>query len=162
MRVLLLAPLLVALLAGCLSSQDAPLDDIQSEDGAEALGPVVKLHEERFEGVAPAADPGIGAVQTFIPVPVPDGATRVLVTYNSTYTGLWPSYGVLFDAAGTERASSADACDAPLAPGALASYSCAFEVQRSVDAGEWTFRLAWQVGEVAEEYSVDVVVWGRA
>lgn len=157
MRVLLL--LLTALLSGCLADAGRTDDDLQAEPGAPAA--VRKVHEQRFEGTAPAPEPGKEAVYATFPVPVPQGAARVLVTYNTTYTGLGPSYGFLTDTDGTERASTGDSCASSLSVDVLESHTCAFEVRHGLEVGAGTFRLSFQAGEVAEAYSVDVAVWGR-
>lgn len=164
-RTILLASLLAAsLLAGCASdtdpgADDAALDGPETPDVAE---PIV-LFQDTFTGMLPAPEPGEAAVSHTHTVPVPAGATALTVDYETTYTGLWYSYVTILDPAGEEAANILDGCGfGGPAPGAMESYSCSFGLKRDLAAGDWTIQVAWQLGEVAEEYSILATVTGPA
>jgi hypothetical protein len=165
-------------LAGCLGGEagdegvetageaDAdPGDERASDDGDP---PIVVRNEATFEGIAPdpEGDP-TPYLQTYA-VTVPANATRIDVWHNATYTGNWPATVNLTDPSGERRSHTIEECDAidglvpPGQPAAQGSWSCHLDerARDTLATGDWQLRLAWQIGEVYEEYTLDVLVRG--
>jgi hypothetical protein len=115
--------------------------------------------EEQFTGMVPSPTVGFGALQHVYNFEVPANADRLVLVYSTVYTGLFSALVTLDDAQGNRVGSTFTECGIP-PPGAQASFSCGLELEGELPAGEWTTTLTWQVGEVAEEYQIDVQAWG--
>lgn len=146
-----------------------PLGDGNGEEDASRREPTV-VHEQTFEGMAPEpqAEPVTGPTHDAYKVTVPANATMIQVWQNSTYTGMWPALVRVYEPSGDERIANTDACnpsgdiDSPGHPGVMADWSCLLNAT-SVDmvpSGDWTIEVVWQLGEVYEEYTLDVLIWG--
>lgn len=116
--------------------------------------PIVIVYQNTFSGSVP-----VDGLQPVHPFPVPAGAVRVEVTYISQHIGLFTALATVSDPGG-QRISSSDACG--FGTSGQATDTCLMVVDDDVGAGEWSVGLTWQVGQVTEDYTFNVTVFGVA
>ncbi|MCA1818602.1 MAG: hypothetical protein ABR562_04345 [Thermoplasmatota archaeon] len=125
---------------------------------ARTYGVVVSQHFAGNSPIDPPTDPTAPFHYDF-PFDVPTGADHLVVYYNATYNGLFNGYGEILGTDGSDQGNSLDMCGIS-PPGAGATSSCLLEVVSALDAGTWHAHLVWQVGEVNEAFTFDVIAWG--
>ena len=151
-----LLALVVVLVAGCAQPDGGPAAPVEASEPAPPA-PVVVLATYRFEGLLPA-DGSTVARHAF---EVPANASELTLDYTSDYVGLFPAVATLVDLLDRERARSLDTCPVAVEPGAN-TRTCSMAVRIDVLEGPWTAQVQHQVGQVAEGYTLDIVVHGVA
>jgi len=122
----------------------------------------------RWEGTLPRPVPPNGTEDADRPIeaqcelPIGERARDANVTYNSTHTGRQNAVVFVYGPDGEVWETSEQAgCEySPLVPEIQADNQCRFAVA-GLEAGEWSFRLALQTGEVRQTVTLDMMVKGR-
>lgn len=120
-------------------------------------GPLALLLQESFSGSLPA-DGATTAAHTFT---VPAGGQRLVVVYTSDHVGLFSAVAEVFDPAGTSKLYSLDACSAGFDPPAAVT-TCEMVLEEPLEPGGWSGEVYYQAGQVIEDYTLDISVWGIA
>lgn len=116
----------------------------------------VVLADESFSGSLPAD----GATQGGHTVQVPEGGVYIRFTYTSDYVGMFPAVARLFDAHDNEVYYTLNDCDAPFLTEPVGPWTCVMEDAYEAPAGEWEMRVYYQAGQVIEDYTVRLEVYG--
>jgi hypothetical protein len=181
---------LALLLSGCSGSEDpgpaqdedlvdaAPADDNVTEnpladiadgnitdenetlpDGNATLNETVPraygiVYQQSFTGLLPVA-----GLQGNHIIAVPADADKIEIVYTSEHIGLFGAVARGIDPQGATRLDSLATCGAALSPG-VATSTCTMALEEPLPAGDWTGRVIWQAGQVTEEYTLAVTVWG--
>jgi hypothetical protein len=119
--------------------------------------PVVLLLTTQFTGSLPID----GATVATHPFTVPAGALRIMFGYTSDHIGLFSAIAALNDPSGSQQVDSLTVCGAVLTPGAASDHcDMVVEADGELAVGDWTAEVDYQAGQVTEDYTLDVQVFG--